>query len=263
MSNQNLHHGVTFKHSSTTNFYNPDVSHCFYIVDVCLKDVTAVPSATSEKQTTTTTTTTTTTMRPITTTRALPLTLSTTRVTKLAPLAVVTTKKSVSTTTLPATTSTDKVTTKTAQASNQNNVTVSKTSEAPKEKDYDEVANNVEGEDEHDMEQDDMPPPTATTFESDNIVNEKFMMKTAESDAVDVSFIIKASVMAISTVFLSFFIFFIVYKQYKKSTNPLNYKEKQENGSRKANEEFSEIRFLTSDETLDFNLASAENATEL
>lgn len=202
-------------------------------------------------------------MKPITTTRALPLTLSTTRVTKLAPLAVDTTaKKSVSTTTLPATTSTDKATTKTVQASNQNNVTLSKKSEAPK--DYDEVANNVEGEDEHDMEQDDMPPPTASTYESDNIVNEKFMMKTAKSDAVDVSFIIKASVIAVSTVFLSFFIFFIVYKQYKKSTNPLNYKEKQENGgSRKANEEFSEIRFLTSDETLDFNLASPENATEL
>lgn len=141
-------------------------------------------------------------------------------------------------------------------------------SEGPK--DYGEVVNNVEGEDEHDVELDDdlQLRPTAA-YESDNIMNERFMMKTSsDGNGVDVPFIIKASVIAISTASLAFIAFIVVYKQYKKTTNPLNYKEKQENGSRKANEEFSEIRFLTSDETLDFNLLTVEqegdeNVTDL
>lgn len=140
---------------------------------------------------------------------------------------------------------------------NQTDVNELKTTEAPK--DYEDVINNIE--DEHDVEQDDILLPTAT-YESDNIINEKFMMRT-KSDGVNVSLIIKVSVIAISTVFLTLFVFLIVYKQYKKSTNPLNYKEKQENGSHRANEEFSEIRFLTSDETLDFNLATPESSTDL
>lgn len=140
-------------------------------------------------------------------------------------------------------------------------MSVTKTTEAPK--DYDEMIleSDVKGEDEHDVELDEISP-TTTAYESDNILNERFMMKT-RSDGLNVSLIIKVSIIAISTMLLSFIAFFVVYKQYKKSTNPLNYKEKQENGSKKANEEFSEIRFLTSDETLDFNLATPESTTDL
>lgn len=138
---------------------------------------------------------------------------------------------------------------------------MTKTTQAPK--DYDDLIpeSDEKGEDEHDVELDEISP-TTTAYESDNIKNERFMMKT-KSDGLDVSLIIKVSLIAISTMFLSFIAFFVVYKQYKKSTNPLNYKEKQDNGSKKANEEFSEIRFLTSDETLDFNLATPENSTDL
>lgn len=100
--------------------------------------------------------------------------------------------------------------------------------------------------------------------ESDNFVNERYMMKeTTNNDTFDMSFIIKAFFIAIFSVFLSFVVFVIVYHQYKKSTNPLNYKAKNENGSKKVNEEFSEIRYLTSDETLDFNLLTCDTATEL
>lgn len=134
----------------------------------------------------------------------------------------------------------------------ETNVSESKTTEA--QKDYEDVGINVEGEDEHDVELDDVFPPT-TTYGSNSIVNERFMMKT-KSQGADVSLIIKTSVIVVSTIIFSLFIFLIIYKQYKKSTNPLNYKEKQENDSRMAHEQFSEIRFLTCDETLDFNLAT-------
>lgn len=118
-------------------------------------------------------------------------------------------------------------------------------------------------EDEHEVSDEPDFQPNGSN-ESDNIVNERYMMKpTSNNDSFDMSFIIKTCVIAISTVFLSFVIFVIAYQQYKKSTNPLNYKEKSENGSKKVNEEFSEIRYLTSDETLDFNLAAPDNATEL
>lgn len=148
---------------------------------------------------------------------------------------------------------------------NQTGVNETKPSEPPK--DYLDVfvSSDDEGEDEHDVERDDIFLSTSS-YETDNIMKQGLMMKkemNPDHDGTDASFIIKVSIIAISTVSLSLFIFIIVYKQYKKSTNPLNYKEKHENGSRKANEEFSEIRFLTSDETLDFNLATAENITDL
>lgn len=138
----------------------------------------------------------------------------------------------------------------------------SKTTEP--QKDYDYVESIVDVEDEEDVllaSRNDTSPQT-TAHDSDNIVNERFMMET-KSHVVDMSLIAKASVIAISTVLSLLFVFYIVYKQYKKSTNPLNYKEKQESASRKADEEFSEIRFLTCDETLDFNLASPESVTDL
>lgn len=128
-------------------------------------------------------------------------------------------------------------------------------------RDYGEKTNDMaEVEDEHDVELDDAI--ATSSYESDNIQNEKFMMNT-KSDGVGISFIIKASVVAISAACLSLIIFLVAYKQYKKSTNPLNYKERNESASKKVNEEFSEIRYLTSDETLDFNLASPDNIPDL
>lgn len=220
----------------------------FVFTDICLRDEasTTYKTTTSEIKTYSMNTT------LLTTPTTTP---STVRVTELA-----TVTESVTSTT-PRSTSTIKVIPKMPQRVpifNQSDVNELKTTEAPK--DYEDVGNNIE--DEHDVEQDDIFLPTAT-YESDNIINEKFMMKT-KSDGVNVSLIIKVLVIVVSTVFLSLLVFLVVYKQYKKSTNPLNYKEKQENGSKKANEEFSEIRFLTSDETLDFNLATPDSSsTEL
>lgn len=140
-------------------------------------------------------------------------------------------------------------------AFNQTDVKDSKATETLR--DYEEVEDEHEVSDEPDFQ------PTGA-YESDNFVNERYMMKkTKNDDAVGASLLIKVCVIAISTLFLSLIVFVIAYRQYKKSTNPLNYKEKSESGSKKVNEEFSEIRFLTSDETLDFNLAILDNATEL
>jgi hypothetical protein len=124
-------------------------------------------------------------------------------------------------------------------------------------KDYEEVADEHEMSDESDFQ-------PIGSHETDNVVNERYMMKVTDSnDTFDVAFIIKTSIISILSVSLSFVVFVVAYNQYKKSTNPLNYKEKNENASAKANGEFSEIRYLTSDETLDFNLATLDTATEL
>lgn len=164
-------------------------------------------------------------------------------------------------TTPPITTSTTRTFPKMPQrASGFNKTDVSESKATEAERDYEEVI-NVEGEDEHSMERDDVQP--TTTFVSDNIINERYMGTKSVRKEVDVSFIIKASVIAIFALTLAFFAFLFGYKRYKKSTDPLNYKEKQENGSSKANEEFSEIRFLTCEETLDFNLASSDSVTDL
>ena len=116
-------------------------------------------------------------------------------------------------------------------------------------------------EDEHEVSEEPDFLPNGS-YESDTFVNDRYMMKkTTKSDTFDIASIIKVSVLAISIVFLLSVAFLIAYHQYKKSTNPLNYKEKSENGSQKVNEEFSEIRYLTSEESLDFNIMSP--ATEL
>lgn len=210
-----------------------------------------------------------TTTKTTTTTREVPTSSSTVQAIKLAPVTkTVTQTESSTSTTLPPTTSTAKVIPQMPQRGptlNQTSVNETKPSEPPK--DYLDVfeSNDDEGEDEHDVERDDIFLSTSS-YETDNIMKQGLMMKkemNPDHDGIDASFIIKVSIIVISTVSLSLLIFIIVYKQYKKSTNPLNYKEKHENGSRKANEEFSEIRFLTSDETLDFNLATPENITDL
>jgi hypothetical protein len=123
-------------------------------------------------------------------------------------------------------------------------------------KDYEEVADEHEVSDEPDFQ-------PIGSYESDNFVNDRYMMKATESNDTSVAFIIKISIISILSVSLSFVVFVVAFNQYKKSTNPLNYKEKNENASAKANGEFSEIRYLTSDETLDFNLATLDTATEL
>lgn len=116
-------------------------------------------------------------------------------------------------------------------------------------KDYEEVSGMVETED--DMELDD-----------------ELLKKSPESEKLtkapgNVSMLIKAIVVGILIVSLIVVFSSIGIKQYKKSTNPLNYKNQQESSSKKVNEEFSEIRFLTSDETLDFSLASEGIVSEL
>lgn len=124
-----------------------------------------------------------------------------------------------------------------------------------KKTDYDEVIPNIDNEieDEHEM--------FMTTSAVEKLPIQK--MQSAKRNE-NLSFIITTVVIAVSCSILAFIAIFIVYKQYRKSTNPLNYKEKSENGTKRADEEFSEIRYLTSDEeALDFTLASPTSVTDL
>jgi hypothetical protein len=68
--------------------------------------------------------------------------------------------------------------------------------------------------------------------------------------------IVMSNIVFTSTVVLLLFsiIIYIILKEYKKTNDPLNYK----NNCRNADEEFSEVRFLTSDEILDFTLVTPE-----
>ena len=120
--------------------------------------------------------------------------------------------------------------------------------------DYDEVLQNTNDiEDEHEIvpDEDEIIMPTS----------EK--MHAAKKNK-NLSFIITTIIIAISSTVLGSIAIFIGIKQYKKSTNPLNYKEKSENGTKRADEEFSEIRYLTSDEeALDFTLSSPTSVTDL
>lgn len=119
--------------------------------------------------------------------------------------------------------------------------------------DFEEIPKNSdEIEDEHEILQED------SLQQSQKLTNEK-------SQSKNFSFILTTLIITVSSIFLASVAVTIVYKQYRKSTDPLNYKEKSEsgNGSR-ADEEFSEIRYLTSDETLDFTPLTPDNiATDL
>lgn len=124
--------------------------------------------------------------------------------------------------------------------------------------DFEILRDNAKGEDEHDVVELDLP---ASPGDGD----ESFESGRLTKAPVNVSFIVEACVILILIAALAVVVGASVVRQYKKSTNPLNYKSKQDSASTKnANEEFSEIRFLTSDETLDFNLMSpAENSSDL
>lgn len=112
------------------------------------------------------------------------------------------------------------------------------------ESDFEELPKNSdEIEDEHEIVPEEM-------HQHENIAEKSF------------SFVITTLVIIAVSLCLIFIAFKIIYKQYRKSTNPLNYKEKSECTMR-ADEEFSEIRYLTSDETLDFTLITPDNATDL
>lgn len=119
--------------------------------------------------------------------------------------------------------------------------------------DFEELPQNTEEiKDEHEI------LPEDVLQQSEKLTKEK-------SQSEDFSFILTTLIITVSSVFLASIAITIVYKQYRKSTNPLNYKDKSESGgASSADEEFSEIRFLTSDETLDFTLLNPENvATDL
>ena len=104
--------------------------------------------------------------------------------------------------------------------------------------------------------------PSEIEDEHEIIPEEMHQLSNESYHRKSFAFIVTTLMIVAVSFCLVFIAFKIVYKQYRKSTNPLNYKEKSECTTR-ADEEFSEIRYLTSDETLDFALITPDNATDL
>lgn len=211
------------------------------------------PSTTSSFTSASTTSVSTTPIKPINTTSKPTISSSTFKSTTLMTTTTTlrTTQKSTSSTTSKASTI--------PEISQQSNDTVENKNDEMQNKtietDYDEIIPNTDNEieDEHEM----FIPTSAV----ERLPIQK--MQSAKRNE-NLSFIITTVVIAVSCTVLGFIAIFIVYKQYRKSTNPLNYKEKSENGTKRADEEFSEIRYLTSDEeVLDFSLASPTSVTDL
>lgn len=157
-------------------------------------------------------------------------------------------------TTFSTSTSTTKPTTKTSTASSTTrrmktttakiNQTLTKASD-----DYEEV----QGEDEHGVSAPEIASDVPLTIHE----TDKMTMPKSEGN-----FLITAAILSVcALVTLILFSIFLI-RRYREASNPLNYKESgndKHRSTKNANEEFSEIRYLTSDETLDFTLISDEN----
>lgn len=117
----------------------------------------------------------------------------------------------------------------------------------------------VSGEDEHEMKNNSDEDDAASIEKSSGVApafheTDRITME----DSNKFHFPIKIIVITLGTVALLSLISIFIYHQYREKSNPLNYKEKSRDrdGSCKADNDFSEIRYLTSDETLDFNIMS-------
>lgn len=200
---------------------------------------TALPETTTQMTTMKRTSTTTKRISNLTTSTSPKTTTTSTTRTRISTSTTPTTSMQTST---PKVISTMKTEAPTPQDANNNR------KEEEDESDYEEISskNSNEIEDEHDIVPEEMQ----------QLVNEKAQSK-------NFSIILTTLVIVVVSLILASIAIIIVYKQYRKSTNPLNYKEKSECATSRADEEFSEIRYLTSDETLDFSLATPDNATDL
>jgi len=201
--------------------------------------------------TTTTTMTTTSTEKPTTT--ALPPLKAQTRKAKVMSLTTPEKPQSVSTTsstTISQPNTTQLVTTK----AQQNDIAVMVT---------ERVQVQQEDQEEADYESE-LSELKTTKLQPDQVSNERLMGAHGNESEITASFVIKAAIIALLTVCFTVLVALIVIKQYRRSTNPLNYKDKQcRSSSERADEEFSEIKYLTCDETLDFQMATPEIANNL
>lgn len=252
--------------------------HTYVFLDVCSRDESLGETTPEALVVTTTTSALNMTRKKIISSSTMATTLPLAKTTSIRPVTIVvqntttmtairsnfttssttkqTTKPSIPATTSSSSTTTEKLSSTRAQSDAQSNK--SESNESVNVNKATSLSDLAEIEDEHDMiEEDDEDGE----YEPGNITNEKFMMQTERNEKF--SFIITTLVITVSSIFFAFIAIWIVYKQYKKSTNPLNYKERSESGSKRADEEFSEIRYLTSDEALDFTLASPDNITDL
>lgn len=114
--------------------------------------------------------------------------------------------------------------------------------------DYEEV----QGEDEHGVSVPEVASDVPLT------IHETDKMTMLEDDG---KFPVKVALFSVVTITVISLLSIIFIRKYREASNPLNYKETNDKhkSSKNANEEFSEIRYLTSEETLDFTLLSSED----
>lgn len=128
-------------------------------------------------------------------------------------------------------------------------IKVNQTEKAVQE-DYEEI------EDEHEVSAQPIPESSGSSSSTFHETDKMTML------ANDGNFLIKVAFITILVVGVLAVISIFTFRFYRDSSNPLNYKESNDKpirGSTNANCEFSEIRYLTSDETLDFSLATDDD----
>lgn len=166
-----------------------------------------------------------------------------------------------STSTLPSSTPSTLSTSTTVKTSKttQKVISTSRKTETP------QVPQNPKSTTQSDFEEVPKNSPEEEIEDEHEIMQQSEKLTEEKSQSGNFSFILTTIIIIVSSVFLAIVAIGIVYKQYRKSTDPLNYKDRGESGgTNRADEEFSDIRYLTSDETLDFTLASPDNnATDL
>lgn len=89
-------------------------------------------------------------------------------------------------------------------------------------------------------------------------ITEKPSIKSFQSSN-NSSLLIKYILVSLGVITTVAVITIVAIKRYKSSTNPLNYKQNSGKTTTKNVTEFSEVRFLTDDECLDFNIASSDS----
>lgn len=95
--------------------------------------------------------------------------------------------------------------------------------------------------------------------ERDELIDEKEIMSNTKT----LIFFINSVITIISILIILSVTVYLILTLYKKSTDPLNYKtnENKKSNCENVNEEFSEVRFLTSDELLDFTMVTPETVS--
>ena len=208
---------------------------------------------TTMKVTTTTTTPTTTTTAPTTTTTTTTSAPTTVKKIILIPgTKPATVKPTTVKPTIPSTT-----TTMTTMTTSKPDVTTNNPSTTAQEG-HRIIVDKKSDEDEILKELDDDEDYSSIEEKPPQEIAEKSTDKLKQSPTSS-SHVKKYSVISLGVITAIAVILIVAVKRYKSSTNPLNYKQNSGKTPTSNVTEFSEVRFLTEDECLDFNIANSDS----